>query len=230
MTAELFLRLEAGFDAHRDDERAAGAAAYMRNQFAFYGIPSATQSLIAREALTGLPAPSERDLTTVARRAWKKSEREWQYFACGYLRRNIKIASADFIDVARDLITTKSWWDTIDSLAGHTVGPLVTAHPELVATMDGWIADENFWLARTAILHQLAYRQRTDPDRLFRYCLLRAGEKEFFIRKAIGWALREYTKTDAPAVKRFLRTHGDALSGLSRTEAIKWLDRRAARA
>jgi 3-methyladenine DNA glycosylase AlkD len=202
----------------------------MRDQFAFYGIAAPAQSAIAKQAMSGLPAPTEHELERIGRACWKRDEREWQYFACGYLRRHINVATCDFIAVAESLITTKSWWDTVDSLASRTVGPLVTMHPHLVTVMDDWIASDNIWLARTAILHQLAYKSATDADRLFAYCTRRAGDSEFFIRKAIGWALREYTKTDAVAVKRFLAQHGDSLSGLSRTEAMKWLDRRAARA
>ena len=124
------------------------------------------------------------------------------------------------------LITSKSWWDTVDSLAGHTVGVLVAQHPELASTMDEWISSEDIWLARTAILHQLGYKAKTDRDRLFAYCLRRAADREFFIRKAIGWALREYSKTDAKAVHAFVRTNAGTLSSLSSKEALKWLERR----
>lgn len=104
------------------------------------------------------------------------------------------------------------------------VGPLVRANPLLRKTMDDWISSENFWLARTAILHQLHYKKETDADRLFSYCLRRAADTEFFIRKAIGWALREYSKTDAQAVRQFVRNHPE-LSGLSTREAMKWIER-----
>ena len=82
------------------------------------------------------------------------------------------------------------------------------------------------WIARVAILHQLTYRERTDADRLFSMCLARAGDAEFFLRKAIGWALREYSKTDGAAVRRFVRDHDRDLSELSKREALKWLERR----
>ena len=100
-----------------------------------------------------------------------------------------------------ELITTKSWWDTVDALASRTVGALVLADPALRKTMDRWIRSDDIWIARTAILHQLFYKEATDTSRLFDYCLLRAGDNEFFIRKAIGWALREYSKTDEVAVR-----------------------------
>ena len=219
--------LEAAFAQHADAERAAGARAYMRGQFPFYGIPSPAQRVIAREATAGLGDPTERELVRVARACWRKPEREWQYFACGYLRRHIPGRSPELLRTVEQLITTKSWWDTVDTLASHTVGALVTQHPELAATMDAWIDAPNFWLARTAILHQLGYKHRTDAGRLFSYCTRRAGDREFFVRKAIGWALREYSKTDAPAVRGFVHANADSLSPLSRREALKWLGRRS---
>jgi 3-methyladenine DNA glycosylase AlkD len=94
--------------------------------------------------------------------------------------------------------------------------------------MDDWVEAENFWLARTAILHQLSAKRSTDAERLFRYCSVRSADKEFFIRKAIGWALREYSKTDERAVRSFVEDNAE-LSPLSRTEALKWLERRASR-
>jgi 3-methyladenine DNA glycosylase AlkD len=92
--------------------------------------------------------------------------------------------------------------------------------------MDEWIESDNIWLARTAILHQLGYKSQTNADRLFDYCLRRASDKEFFLRKSIGWALREYSKTDETAVRRFVDANASALSPLSRKEALKWLERR----
>ncbi len=229
-SAVLLDRLRELFEAARDPERAASAAAYMREKFVFYGIAAPEQRRIARVATSGLPAPSEQVLRQIALACWKQPEREWQYFACGYLRRHVRTASPAFITTARTLVTTKAWWDTVDSLASHTVGRLVRTHPELSAVMDDWVASDDIWLARTAILHQLASKAETDADRLFAYCRARAADTEFFIRKAIGWALREYSKTDETAVRAFVDEHASALSGLSRTEALKWLERRAGRA
>ena len=103
------------------------------------------------------------------------------------------------------------------------VGPMVAADATLSATLDRWIDDEDHWIARTAILHQLKYRERTDADRLFRYIDRRASDTEFFLRKAAGWALREYAKTDPDAVRAYVDDCGDRLSGLTRREALKHL-------
>jgi 3-methyladenine DNA glycosylase AlkD len=197
--------------------------AYMRGQFPFFGIQSPVQKQLAQNVLAGMPTLTEADLAAIARACWDRPEREYQQVACGLLRRHVAVCSARFIDTGRELVTTKSWWDTVDALAAHLVGPLVAAHPSLVATMDAWAVHDNTWLARTAILHQLTYKQRTDGERLFRYCLGQAGHPDFFIRKAIGWALREYAKTAPEAVRGFVRTHEGQLSPLSVREARKHL-------
>jgi 3-methyladenine DNA glycosylase AlkD len=115
----------------------------------------------------------------------------------------------------------KSWWDSIDALTGQVVGPLVLRFPELKKEMDRCSRHPNFWLRRSAILHQLAYKDQTDPERLFGYCLNNAANPEFFIRKAIGWALRQYAHTDPQAVYNFVDNHRDRLSPLSIREALK---------
>jgi 3-methyladenine DNA glycosylase AlkD len=235
LAAEVLDRVQQVYAAARDPERAAQMAAYMRDQFPFLGIPAPAQRALARQVLTGLGRPAEADLRAVALGCWALPEREYQYFACDWLRRHARVCPADaacrnrpksalsagFIDVARRLIVTKPWWDTVDALAANLVGPLVTAHPELVSTMDAWAAGEELWLIRTAILHQLRYKESTDVERLFQYCTRQAGHPDFFIRKAIGWALREYAKTDPDAVIAYVHANQARLSPLSVREAMK---------
>jgi 3-methyladenine DNA glycosylase AlkD len=202
-----------------DAERAAAMAAYMRGRFAFLGIPSTPLRALAREALAGLPKPTSAEAAEIALLCWAHDEREYQYVACDYLRKYAARLDSGFADTLRELVVTKSWWDTVDALAAHVAGPLRLAYSEMVVTFDEWAASDDVWLARTAILHQLRYRERTDAARLFRYCADRAGHPDFFMRKAIGWALREYAKTAPDAVRQFVATH--ELSGLSRREALK---------
>src|SRR5262249_32295364 len=129
--------------------------------------------------------------------------------------------SSEFLHTTRTLITTKSWWDTVDELAAHVVGPLVAADQVLALTMDEWAYDADLWLSRTAILYQNRYREATDARRLLRYCADQAEHPDFFVRKAIGWALREYAKTDPEAVRTFVASHRGTLSGLSTREALR---------
>ena len=135
--------------------------------------------------------------------------------------------SSDFgeqhIDDLRRFVTTDAWWDTVDALASPTVGTMVLNHPALTETMDEWIDADDMWLARVAIIHQLRFGERTDGERLFRYSLQRAEDPEFFIRKAIGWALREYAKTDPDAIRSFVDRHVEVLTPLSIHEATKHL-------
>jgi 3-methyladenine DNA glycosylase AlkD len=223
LTDELLDRLVERYEAAHDPERAGSVAAYMRNQFPFLGIPAPTQRALARAAVAGLPAPAEEDLRTVALACWQRDEREYQYFACDWLRAHVKVPGPGFLATLRTLITTKSWWDTVDPLATRVVGGLVRRHPQLVGEMDAWSAEQDMWLVRTAILHQLNYGAETDAGRLFDYCTRQADHRDFFVRKAIGWALRQYARTEPEAVNRFVAANRDRLSPLSVREATKHL-------
>lgn len=221
--AVLMDRLSGAFQAARDPVRAVGAAAYMRDQFPFLGLTSAVRRARAKAALTGLPQPSGADLRAVALACWSREEREFQQFACDYLIAHVRIPGPAFLDTVAELITTKSWWDTVDPLATHVVAGLVRRHPVLITRMDEWSTAGDMWLIRTAILHQLHYRAETDTGRLFGYCARQADHPDFFVRKAIGWALRHYARTDPDAVRAFLTTHAGRLSPLSLREAAKHL-------
>jgi 3-methyladenine DNA glycosylase AlkD len=166
----------------------------------------------------GRPAAS--DAIATAQRLWALPEREFQYAALDLLARAAPALTADALQAVETLIVTKSWWDTVDALASGVVGRIVLAHPATAATMDRWLDHESMWLRRSAILHQLKWKERTDQERLFRYCLARADENEFFIRKAIGWALRQYSWTNPEAVRAFVAAHDGELSGLSKREAL----------
>ncbi|WP_250030601.1 DNA alkylation repair protein [Paractinoplanes maris] len=223
LTATLLDRLDERLLPAADPVRAQGQAAYMKDQFSFLGLPAPALRKLERAALAGLPPPSETDLRAIVRELWSRPPREYQYVACSYLVRHVAVPGPGFVPTLRELITTKSWWDTIDPLATRFTGGLVTRHPPVVAVMDEWSRDDNLWLVRTAILHQLHYGTATDTDRLFGYCEAQAGHRDFFVRKAIGWALRHYARTDPDAVRAFVETHRSALSGLSVREAMKHL-------
>ncbi len=220
---ELLDRLVRTFGSARDLSRAPAAEAYMRDQFPFLGIPVPAVRKLSRTVPAGLPAPTESELAAVAVACWDRAEREYQYFACDYLRAHAGVPGPGFIDVVRTLVVTKSWWDTVDPLATRFTGDLVRRHPDLATTMDAWSGDGNMWLVRTAVLHQLHYGPATDTGRLFGYCTRQGGHRDFFVRKAIGWALRHYARTDPDAVRNYLAEHGGELSRLSVREASKHL-------
>jgi 3-methyladenine DNA glycosylase AlkD len=219
--SDLTEQTHAAFHAAAGPENAAAMAKYMRGQFPFLGIKSPARRVLQREILAAAGRPSsEHDLAELAGHLWELPEREFQYAACDILSRYGKLLGPGFLAAARTLITTKSWWDTVDALAADVVGGIVLRNPGCAATIDRWVESESLWLRRTALIHQLRYKERTDTGRLFGYCLARAGETDFFIRKAIGWALRQYSWTDPAEVAAFVAAHESELSGLSKREAL----------
>ncbi|WP_405857160.1 DNA alkylation repair protein [Streptomyces sp. NBC_01515] len=214
-------RLTATYTAAADPERAVPMRAYMKDIAPFLGLTTPVRRALSRTVLDGTPDPDETDCTAIALRCWELPEREYQYFAVDYLRRHVRHCTSGFLPVARHLVSTVPWWDTVDALASHVVGGLVAADPKLTSDMDAWIVDEDMWVARTALLHQLRYKERTDTERLFAYCLSQSGHPDFFIRKAIGWCLREYAKTDPEAVRGFLAREKGRFAPLSVREALK---------
>lgn len=201
-----------------DAEQAQAMRAYMKNRFEFLGIQTPPRRQFCKPLIrtyTGNPI-------TAAAALWRLEAREYQYVACDLLRQHAHELKAGDLPQLEKLAQSKSWWDSVDALT-PTIGNLVSREPELVARMDQLIEADDFWLRRVAILHQLAWKEETDQARLFRYCLQCAGESEFFIRKAIGWALRQYARTEPDAVRAFLKKHNNTLSGLSLREAGKHL-------
>lgn len=215
--ADIVVRLE----EVRDPEKADGMARYMKNQFEFLGV----QTPVRRKAIASLFREAKVSKGPIdwqlIHQLWEKNEREYPYVAIDYLKRAKKCLVADDIQTLKKLIMTKSWWDTVDILASHLVGYIVKTYPQCESVMDEWIEDENMWVRRTAILHQLSYKEETDVEKLFSYCIRHADDKEFFIAKAIGWALREYAKTNPEAVLQFVEN--TPLQNLSKREALKHL-------
>ncbi len=196
-------------------------AAYMKNHFAFLGVRSPAARAASKPTVAAGKHADADELIAFADRCWKQPEREFQYVGCLVLRKWNSTLEPEHIEDLERLITTKSWWDTVDSLAPWSVGRLVFRNRELAEVMDQWINSENIWLARTAIIHQLSFKEDTDADRLFHYAETRAEDSEFFIRKAIGWALRQHARQDPERVRAFVAANEDRLSGLSKREALK---------
>lgn len=198
-------------------------SAYMRDQFPFFGIKKAELTKIVRTVFKQFPLKSEDELIALTQILWNLEERDYQYAALELLFLHKKLWSKKLLYETKSLITIKSWWDTVDFLAPHIVGTLALKYPEFLLEVDTWILNENKWLRRSALLYQLRFKAQTDSVRLFNTIQVVAHEKEFFICKAIGWALREYSKTDPQLVKQFLLENKNSLSGLSYREALKYL-------
>lgn len=219
--------LRHGLLAAADADKAVEMAAYTKNQFAYLGCTAGERRTVSKPILQVAKQMEPNALLDLVTTLWAQSEREFHYVGMDAVRAGAKHLRPIDLDTVKSLILATPWWDTVDSLAIHTVGTLVKNHPDLVHVMDDWIesADDTdeMWLCRTAILHQLMYRENTDVNRLFTYCTMTMDSSEFFIRKAIGWALRQYARTNPEAVLAFVEDHDESLSGLSKREALKHL-------
>ncbi len=210
-----------------DPQRAGPMAAYMKQISPFLGITAPQRRTALRTAWAGLPPLAEPELAGVCDALWALPEREYQYAACDLVARHSRDLGATFlVDPTERLITTKSWWDTVDSLGGAAVTPLVSRNPRLVDDMWRWLGSGNRWLIRAAISHQRGLRARTDVDLLLAMCEPFVADREFFIAKAIGWALRDVSHWQPEAVQAFVEDH-PGLSAVARREAVRGLDRSA---
>jgi 3-methyladenine DNA glycosylase AlkD len=196
---------------------------YMKDVAPFLGIRTPVRTAALKAAWRDVPPlPSVDELAMAVRALWALPEREHQYAACDLLARYVpKAVEPSFLtDVVQELIVTHSWWDTVDTLRSVAVGPLVLAHrDELAPVMERWSESGDRWLVRSAIIHQLAYKQRTDEALLFALCRRHGGDREFFVAKGIGWALRQYAYTAPDAVRAFVAN--TPLQPLSVREALK---------
>jgi 3-methyladenine DNA glycosylase AlkD len=202
-------------------EKAAAMCAYMRGQFEYLGISTPDHRSVIVPLIREFNPETAAELRAAVDALWKKREREYQYVALGLLTRRNAVLSAGDMTWLLELVQRKSWWDTVDSLA-KTVGTLVRrSGAKGRQQMDKAVLHKDFWVRRIAMLHQLGCKAETDTERLFDYARLLAPEKEFFIRKAVGWALRDYAWHDWRAIEAFLLAEGESFSGLTRREASK---------
>jgi 3-methyladenine DNA glycosylase AlkD len=202
-------------------ERAGEMSAYMRGQFAYLGIPTPQRRKTAIVLIRALKPVAAGELRLVAEALWRRREREYQYIAVDLLMHHCAVLTARDLPWLLELAQKKAWWDTVDSIV-KVVGRIVRR--DLVQgqrAMDRALRAKSFWVRRIAMLHQLGWREETDVERLFAYADQLAGEKEFFIRKAIGWALRDFAWHDPIAVRRYLDRSRETLSALTLREAGK---------
>ena len=193
---------------------------YMKDKFGFYGIQTKTRRELTKKFLNKDSLPPLEKLPEIIKELWNMPQREFQYFGVGLMEKFAGKLNKKSLPLVEFTITEKPWWDTVDSIAVRVVGEIFRNHPGLILPVtEKWMASGNIWLQRTAVLFQLKYKSETDTDLLFRYVLELEGSKEFFINKAIGWALREYSKTNPGLVLEFVSSHN--LAPLSKREALK---------
>ncbi|KQV82518.1 DNA alkylation repair protein [Massilia sp. Root351] len=217
MSTEFLQQVQAALQSIADPDRAKGMRAYMRDQFEYLGVPAPARRTALKMQLRQLTGSGPAHLIALANELWDLPEREYQYAALDLLDMHRKELGITDIPALLSLVVKRSWWDTVDALAG-IIGKVLRGQHEY---MDDALAHENFWMRRIALLHQLGWRGNTDSGKLYAYCLALAHEKEFFIQKAIGWALRDYARHAPDEVRAFTRKHKDSLPALSYREANK---------
>lgn len=203
-------------------DKAVGMQAYMKTEMPFYGVQKPGRTEVLRRLRSEF-APGDRgEYEALVTALWELPHREEKYLAQGVAVEFKEFIVPDSLPLYRRFVVEGAWWDFVDETATHMIRELVLNYPsEVWPVVDSWNDHEDMWLRRTSIICQIGTKERTDADRLFRFCERRMHEQHFFIRKAIGWALREYARTDPGAVARFASEHREDLSGLSFREATK---------
>lgn len=196
---------------------------YMKNQFTFLGVRSTPRKAIQKDWFKTLPQTlSGNEVIVLSDSLFKEEEREFQYTAIDLLDKHRKKLNPTHLSDIEKLILSKSWWDTVDALATKIVGSILHPHRELwESCTEKWIASENIWLQRTALLFQLKYKQDTEIKVLHNCIRNLLHDRQFFIQKAIGWSLREYSKTNPDYVRQLL--HDLRIEGLAAKEASKYI-------
>ncbi len=222
--AEFVGELSPALKGMGERKRAIGAQMYMKDVAPFIGVATPERRNLVKRIAKEMRIPTSEELGSTARKLWKLAEREFQYAANDLIGIHWKIADKNFLaDHAEYLISTKSWWDTVDGLGSVAVSPLTDKYgcEKLIAK---WNKSENMWLNRAAIQHQRGRRFETDVNLVLQYCDDHSDSKEFFIVKAIGWALRDLSPISPSAVRKFLKDHPD-LGRVAVREAERGLNR-----
>ena len=225
MIEQYFTELRTTFEQYANPTAAAGAKAYMRNKWEYYGLTSPVRRELLKAFIAKEGYPQYGQLEVLLHYAWEQPERDWQYVAMEIVERFVKKADVDMLELAEWMITHKSWWDTVDYIAPNIAGILFQKYPETkLEYVERWMQSGNLWLQRSCLIHQLRLNKTLDVALLFSLCERLAGHPDFFIRKAIGWSLRQYSKASPATVIDFVNTH--ELSNLSRKEALKVIARK----
>lgn len=196
----------------------------MKTDMPFFGVKSPQRRPIERTLIRAFPPASATGYRASVLELWNLPHREEKYVALAYARGFPRFIVPDQLDLFERLVREGAWWDLVDETAVHLIGPVVLDHrAQTRAVLEEWIDDPDLWIRRTALICQIRHKAATDASMLFDFCSRSAHETDFFIRKAIGWALREYAKTAPDEVRSWVALHEVQLSGLSRREALKHL-------
>ena len=218
---QYYTKLDARLEALANENNAIPMKKYMKNHFEFYGIKSAERKAAIAEHRkeNGMIAPEE--LEEFVHLCWDNPYREMHYSCMEIIDREKK-PSIERLDLYKWMVLHRSWWDSVDFIAPSLMGLLFEQNPDLIANeTENFVRSNELWLQRSALIFQLKYKTQTDLNLLFNYCQRLSDHKNFFIRKAIGWSLRQAGKFYPEEVKQFVAHH--SLSALSIREALKHL-------
>jgi 3-methyladenine DNA glycosylase AlkD len=208
------------FRQHADPANAAPMAKYLRNKFDFFGIKTPLLRELSKPLLEASNLPDMDEVPHIVNDLWSLPQRELQHFGIELIRKYSRISPAGWIEMYQSLITQKSWWDTVDGLAVWHVGEHFRKYPDQIGSYTSqWMKSGNIWLQRTCLIFQLLYRGKTDFQLLQSFIVPLSGSKEFFIQKAIGWALRQYSRAKPEEVLDFVNRQPMAV--LSYKEATR---------
>lgn len=216
-----YQKVKEAFEFLRDKENARHMEAYMRDRFKFYGLQTPERRAVYKDVIVRDKKVGAIDREFLEQ-CWADEHREFQYLVTDYLRAIQKFLTYEDVPFVEQFIRSKQWWDTIDGL-DRIVGGIAFRDPRINDLMLRWSTDEDFWVRRLAIDHQLLRKNDTDEDLLEKIIVNNFGSDEFFINKAIGWSLRDYSKTNPAWVRDFIDKYRDRMAPLSLREASKYL-------
>ncbi|MCF8009428.1 MAG: DNA alkylation repair protein [Halanaerobiales bacterium] len=218
---EIYLQeIKSVFKDIANPENAKQQKKYMRNKFEFFGIKAQARRKATNKFIKKDRRLDYENIEVVIKRLWEMEEREYQYFATELLEKYITDFKAEIINLLEYMITKKSWWDTVDRIAKKLVGKYFELFlNKREQYLEKWVKSNNIWLQRTTLLYQLGYKEKTNINLLFDLIKRLKDIDQFFIQKAIGWSLREYSRIEPEVVKKFIQNHN--LSSLSTREGMK---------
>ena len=213
------------FKKNSDKEFAKGAQRYMKSEMPYYGVRSPIKKKIDFKLKKKHKIESFGEWNNIIGELWDNAKfREERYAAMTILGQYKEYHTLKIIPLIEHIIITGAWWDFIDGISPNTVGSLLKKYPkEMRKTLKSWNNSNHMWLRRASILAQLKFKDETDEKLLYSFIKNRMHEKEFFIRKAIGWVLREYSKTNKESVRKFINRNKNGLSNLSIREGSKYI-------
>ncbi|MDP4178461.1 MAG: DNA alkylation repair protein [Bacillota bacterium] len=216
-----YIQIKKLFEENKNEENAVKMAAYMRNLFSYYGLPTPKRKDVYKQFIKADKNNKKIDWNFL-NECWNDDHREFQYLVIDYLDAMQKFLTYDDVFKIKVYVKSKQWWDTIDGL-DRILGNIAFVDERINNLMLEWSKDDDFWVRRIAIDHQLCRKDKTNTELLEQILVNNFGSKEFFINKSIGWSLRDYSKTNPEWVRCFVDKYKDCMDKLSIKEASKYI-------